>query len=316
MKYSKFTRVIAFSLVVLAMGLNACKERTGSKTNSTDTTTVPAGSEKFSDSATSSVRVYDQDGRVCIQQSSSYYQLVDFYKGNNKIPLLLKIKKVELCFTDSVNKHKVYEVTAKSLLDNEYISWNATLSGTELQVKENTLLLVHEGSDSEEDFLTRYNLQDGKRIFGCTYSDLKISIPNVREKRFIGYTSQRAAGDAFTKTENLLGVVEYAKGSAAIGKLNIYLNRSAVAGKIPIYTPEMVLVPANTNSNAIEDGKQLILMKADENYTASDVKDFALQLTFYFGDDNESTVISIPVKNDNLDLTAAKYDKQIFNISQ
>lgn len=314
MKYSKFTRIAAFSLVIGTLVLSSCKERTGSSTT-TDTAPTPSGTEKYSDSATSSVRVYDENGQVCIQQSSTYYQLADFYKADGKIPLLLKIKKVELCFTDSVNRHKVFEISAKSVLDNEKIEWNVTLAGTDLQVKDNTLLLVHEGEEGEEDFLTRYNLQNGERVFGSTY-DLKIAIPNVREKRFMGYTSQRAAGEAFKKEENLLGIIEYAKGSGAINKLKVKLNRSAVADKMPTYTPEMVLVAANTNSSVIEDGKQLILMKADEKYTPADVKDFALQLTYYFGDDNESTTISIPVKDDKLNLAGAIYDKQIFNISE
>lgn len=315
MKYSKFTHVVAFSLVIGAIALSGCKERTGSKSSS-DTTSTPSGSEKYSDSATSSVRVYDQNGQVCIQQSSTYYQLADFYKGETKIPLLLKVKKVELCFTDSVNRDKVFEINAKSVLDNEKIEWNTTLTGTDMQVKDNTLYLVHEGGDGEEDLITRYNLQTGERVFGSTYSDLKIAIPNVREKRFIGYTSQRAAGGGFKKEENLLGYIEYGKGSAAISKLKVKLQRSGVADKIPNYTPEMVLVAANTNSSVVEDGKQLILMKADEKYTSADVKDFALQLTYYFGDDNENTTISIPVKDDKLNLAGAIYDKQIFNISE
>lgn len=314
MKYSKFTHLAAVSFISASVLLSACKERTGSKT--TDTGSSPKGAQTYSDSATSSVSVYSQDGKVCIQQSSTYYQLVDFYKADKKVPLLLKIKKVELCFADSANKDKVYEVEAHNLPDNEPINWKATLSGTELQVKDNTLLLVHEGGDNEEDYISRYNLQTGERVFSSTYGDLRIAIPNVREKRFMGYTSQRAAGGAFKKEENLLGYIEYGKGTAPISKLKLFLNRSAVADKMPNYTPEMVFVATNGNNSVVDDGKQLILMKADEKYTAADVKDFALQLTFYFGDDNEATVITIPIKDDKVDLASATYDKQIFNISQ
>lgn len=315
MKYSKFTHIAAFSTIALILVLSACKERTGSKTD-TGATATTNGKQTYSDSAVSSVRVYDENGKVCIQQSSTYYQLIDFYKADKKVPLLLKIKKVELCFADSANKDKVYEVEAHNLPDNEPVNWNATLTGTDLQVKDNTLLLVHEGGDNEEDYITRYNLQTGGRVFGSTYSDLRIAIPNVREKRFMGYTSQRAAGNAFKKEENLLGYIEYGKGTAPISQLKVYLKRSGVADKIPNYTPEMVFISPSGSNSIVDDGKQLILMKADEKYTAADVKDFALQLTFYFGDDNESTVITIPVKDDKIDLAAATYDKQIFNISQ
>ncbi len=87
-----------------------------------------------------------------------------------------------------------------------------------------------------------------------------------------------------------------------------------MANKIPNYTPDIVLVAANENTTIIEDGKSVILMKSDEHYKKSDVKDFYVKLTFYYGDDNESTAITIPVVNDLLDLKSAKYDKEIFDI--
>ena len=78
----------------------------------------------------------------------------------------------------------------------------------------------------------------------------------------------------------------------------------------------MTFVALNENVNIISDGKEVILMKADEKYKADDVKDFAVQLTFYYGDDNEYTTVTIPVVKDKLHLAGAKYDKDIFELKE
>ncbi len=310
----KFKNLTAISSLIICLSLVSCKDKGKPTTDDAVTTT---GTPTYSDSASSSVKVFDQNGRVCIQQSNTYYQLADVYEGTTKIPLLLKIKKTELCFADSINKDKVYEIDAKSILDSKNVQWQSQFVATDIEFKDNTLLAIHEGTDTEEDLLTRFSMLDGKEIFSCSYGELKAVVPNVREKRFIGYTSQKAATEPIqnTKEENLLGIVRYSTGTKSVNALKITLKRSGVAAKIPLYTPDMVLVPATEGVTAIEEGKSIIMMKADEHYTSKDVGGFALTLTYYYGDDNESTIISVPVVNDQFDLAHAKFDKDIFDIT-
>jgi hypothetical protein len=292
--------------------LNSCKDTAKHETEST-----PIDNKQgYSDSSSSSVRVFTDNGKVCIQQSNTYYELTDAYQGATKVPLLLKIKKTELCYADSVNKQKMFEISAKSVMDTKNVAWNAEFVATDIQFKDNSLLATREGVDAEEDFLKRFSLTDGKEVFSSSSSEVKAVIPNVKDKRFIGYTSQKAVTSPLKdlKQENLLGVVRYGTSAASVNALKIMLKRSKVAAKIPTYTPECILVAANTNTTAIEDGKSIILMKADEHYVPADVKDFALKLTFYYGDDNESTEILIPVVNDQLNLQGAKFDREIFDI--
>jgi hypothetical protein len=276
------------------------------------------GKESYTDTSASFVKVYDENGRLCIQQSNTYYEIVDLYEGKTRIPLLLKINKVELCVADSVNKHKVFKVAAKSVMDTKDVHWETEFVATELQFKDNTLLAVHEGTENEEDYIQRFSLRDGKEIFSCSYGDMKVAIPNVKDKRFIGYTSTIAATQPVQqlKTENLIGLIRYSASDKVINTLWVKLKRSETAGKVPLYTPEMQLLPTNTNTSSMEDGKAIILMKADENFKPADVKDFTVQFTFYIGFDNESTQIVIPVVNDRLDVAHAKYDHEIFEISE
>lgn len=308
MKSTKFL-ILGFCLLLL----DSCKETPKHKVDNTPQIT---GKQLYADSSSSSVKVFNENGRVCIQQSNTYYELVDAYEGTARIPLLLKIKKTELCYADSMNKHKVFEVSAKSVMDTKNIEWNAQFVATEIEFKDNTMLAIHEGVESEEDFLIRFSLLDGKEVFSSSYGEVKVAIPNVKDKRFIGYTSQKASTNPLKdlNTENLFGVIRYGSSTTAINAFKLLIKRSAVAAKMPTYTPEIVLVALNENTTAIEDGKSVILMKADEHYQKADVKDFVVKFTFYYGDDNESTVITIPVSNDRLDISLAKYDRDIFQI--
>jgi hypothetical protein len=321
MKFKNYTR-FAVIVVVGSLIFAGCKQRPGAKTDSDtpkqDSSQATTKGGEYTDTSSSSVRVFDQNGRVCVQQSNTFYELVDLYKGATKIPMMLKINRTDLCFADSVNKDRVYQITAKSLLDNEDIHWETKFVATDMQVKDNTLYVTHEGGDNEEDYITRYSLTDGKEVFACSYGDLKVSIPNVRDKRFIGYTSQAAVGAPVQKQhiENLFGVIKYSSTNGLISKANLKLKRSKAALKMPLYTPEIILVSDNTNTSTIEDGKSLILMKADENYKPGDVKEFSVQLTFYFGDDNESTKVIIPVVNDKLDVAHAQFDKGLFSVEE
>lgn len=293
----------------------SCNNKKQSSDTGTITTVPTDGKEMYADTASSTVKVFDANGRVCIQQSNTYYETTDLYDGTNKIPLLLKIRKTELCYADSSNKDKVFEITAKNILGGTPVNWEAKFVATELDFSDNTLVVTREGEATEEDLTKRFNLMDGKEIFSACY-ELKLQIPNSKDRRFVGFTSRRTVSEPLKayNEENLLGTIEYSSNQKAISTIKIKLRRSKVADKFPTSTPDMIFVPDNGNTTAIEDGKKLILMKADEHYKPADVKDFSVKLTFFYGDDNETTEISIPVSNDNFDPTKAKYDKEIFEI--
>jgi hypothetical protein len=310
----KFKLLVMLPLFFGVVALNSCKEK-GKPAVESDV--APSGATTFSDTSSSMVRVFTENGKVCIQKTNTYYELADVYEGAAKTPLLLKIKKTELCVADSTNKDKVYEIEAKNVLDTKDVKWKAQFVATEMSMRDNTVLAVHEGNDTEEDFLTRFSLLDGKEIFSCSYGELKAIVPNVRNKRFIGFTSKKATSEPVQnlQQENLLGIVRYSDGTKEVNALKVMLKRSGVSAKIPQYTPDMVLVPSSANATAIEEGKSIIMMKADEHYTPKDLTGFSVQLTFYYGDDNESTIILIPVADDRLDFAHAKFDKDIFDIT-
>lgn len=310
----KFNPTLLLIITAASLVLSACNNKP--KTES-DNTVTPSGKNTYSDSASSSVRVFDQNGKVCIQQTNTYYEMVNVYEGSTKTPLLLKIKKTDLCYADSTNRDKVYEISAKSVMDQKPVNWDAKFVATDLQFKDNTMVATHEGGDNEEDFITRFALGSGKEVFSGSYGELKIAVPNVKSKQFIGYTSQKAVTNPLKalNQENLLGVIRYGSSTEPFNAITVKLKRSKVTGKVSTSTPDMVFLSGNSNTTVIEDGKSVILMKADEHFKPADVKDFALKLTFYYGDDNEATEIIIPIINERLDVTQAKYDKDLFELA-
>ena len=313
-------RVLKFGViaVIAASSLASCNQKPKPVSGGMDTGQPGAVAGKgYADSSASSVRVFDQNGRVCIQQSNTSYEVVNIMDGNTKIPLLLKIRKTELCFADSVNHDKVYEVNAKSVMDTKAVSWDASFVATDISFKDNTLLAVKEGNDNEHDFIRRFSLEDGKEVFSCSFSDLEVKTPNVLNKYFIGYTSKKAATNPLgnIKEENLLGVVRFGSSTSAIDSFKVKLKRSKVVDKISGSVPDAVFVASNDNTRAIDDGKTIILMKGDAKTQNKDVSDFAVKFTYYFGDDNESTDITVPVVNGKFDMGHAQYDKDIFEVA-
>lgn len=318
MKYNHPLNNFFIAVSVLIAALNSCKPNTSESDNKEPVEVK--GDKVYVDSGFSSVKVFDNNGRVCIQQTSTNYEMADAYEGNSKIPLLVKVTKTDLCFADSVNHDKVYQLSAKSVMDTKSVSWELQALGTTLNMsdKTNTILVVHEGTGTEEDLITRYSLLTGEEVFTCSYSDMKVSIPNSKDRRFIGFVSRNAVTQPVQNRneENMIGLINYSSNSKKIATLKLKLKRSAVAANVASYSPEMALVPINNNTTAIDDGKGLILMKANEKYTSSDVKDFAIQFTYYIGSDNEATVISIPVVNDKPDWKNASYDKDLFELGE
>lgn len=306
--------LFVFWLLLSVLVFQACKEKDKHKADTSPI--VVSGQQSYADSSSSSVKVYNDQGKVCIQQTNTYYELVDAYEGATRIPLLLKVRKTELCYADSANRKKVYEISAKSIMDTKPVNWQAQFVATGIEFKDNTLLATYLGGDNEDDMINRFSLLDGKEVFSSSYGEAKVAIPNVKDKRFVGFTSKRAAGNPLGQmgVENLLGVIRYGSSTGAINGVKVILTRSAVSGKIPNTTPDMVLVGDNANTAVIEDGKSIILMKADEHYQKTDVKEFAVKFTIYYGDDNEATEIVIPIANDQLNLAGAKYDKELFDI--
>lgn len=310
---------VTITALVLTCIFSACKQRVKDE-GAQPIDIAVKGKEIYTDTAPSSVKVFDNEGRVCIQQTSSWYEVADAFEGKDRIPLLLKITRTDLCFADSVNKDKVYKVEAKSILDTKSIEWETQFVATDINLKDksNTLFAIHEGDEQHEDLLMRFSLLDGKEVLRGSYSEMKVYVPNSKDKRFAGFVSRKTITSPVQKqnTENLIAIITWSSTTKKLQEVKLSLKRSAVSQLVPEYTPEMQLQPMDNAVAPIDDNKGLILMKAGEDFKSNDVKGFYVVYTFYIGEDNEQTSIRIPVENDRLAITKAQYDKDIFVLAE
>lgn len=279
-----------------------------------------SGKEAFADSASSFVRVFDKDGKLYIQKTNTDYELIDAVSKNEKHQLLLKITKAVLSHSDSVSTSKIYTIVTRDITHSSISepSYEISFKANEIELKENTIIATRSGSNTEEDCISRYNIFTGEKVFECSYGSLNVGIPNVKDKRFIGYTSRATTGNPLSQVqeENVMAMISYSSSERAITSVKLKLKRSPIADKLPTYTPEMMLVSTNQRNAVVEDGKAIILMGADEKYTAKDVAGFSAVFTFYIGEDNETSQVVIPVIDDKLAVSKASFDKDLFELSE
>jgi hypothetical protein len=314
----KFNQIALSCTLLIILALASCNTKQ-SPTNEGGEAMI-SGKETYADSSSSFVRVFDKDGKLFIQKTNTDYELVEAVSNKEKHQLLLKITKAELSNADSVNSSKIYTIVTRDITHSSIsdASYEINFKANELEFKDNTILATRSGSNTEEDYISRYNLFSGAKVFDCSYGSLNVGIPNVKDKRFIGYTSRAATGNPLKQSieGNLMAVINYSSSEKAISSFKLKLKRSPIADKLPAYTPEMLWVSTNGKNAVVDDGKVLILMGADEKYTAKDVSGFSAVFTFFIGEDNETTKIVIPVIDDKLALSKATFDKDLFELSE
>lgn len=88
-------------------------------------------------------------------------------------------------------------------MDTKEIKWEAQFVATDVNLKDNTntLLAIHEGTGEKEDLVSRFSLLTGKEIFQLPSMEiLRVSIPNVKGKRFLGFVSRNAVGEPIKRS--------------------------------------------------------------------------------------------------------------------
>jgi hypothetical protein len=270
------------------------------------------GTEEFTDSAVSSISIYkDGEGRRILQKNNTSYDVVEFTDKQDVKKLLLKITKSERSYVDSGAAQNQFKVSVSGIGDKN-ISWTKEMKGTDLDYFYKVLVVHTEGKSSDqEDTYTQYSLQTGQKLMTYTYSPLMAQIINTSNKRFFGYLSKQSSTEE--KPEQY-ATVSYTGSNELIDKINIKLKDST---KLPAYTPEIGLLAVQGSGNTVAgEGKVVILAHTDRAFTASDITNFAMQITYAMPEGHAPITILLPVRNDHVDLTSATYDKNIFEITK
>ncbi|MFN8310122.1 MAG: hypothetical protein U0T73_09175 [Chitinophagales bacterium] len=292
MKYS-------FPFVCLLSLLAAC--------NQNPSKTAPAGD--WSDSAVSTIKYKAfPDGKRLLEKDNTFYDVVSFLDKSDAASFLLKITKHEKHFIDSVNGENHFTVAAQSL-NNSSLKWKADFDAADIDYSAKVIVAHTEPSGDQEDTYTLYSLLNGNKLMSYTYGDLRALIPNTSHKRFFGYLSQKSAQD---HPQNFADVT-YCGSDKVIQTIHIRSKNK----DIPVYTPELLLKAAEESGNTIAaEGKNVILAHASRQFSADQITGFALQINYFLPNVTEPITILLPVRNDHVDLSAAQYNKSIFELSE
>ena len=268
------------------------------------------GKEEFADSAVSSIKVYkDAQGRKIIQKNNTFYDLIDFTDKQDIKKLLVKATKSETSYVDSGMSENRFIVSVTNIGDGK-TNWTKELAGTDIDFTNKVLVVHTEGKTSDmEDSYTQYSLQTGQKLMSYTYSQLMALIPNTSNKRFFGYLSKQSS---ITDKPDQFASISYVGSNEVIDKVNIKLKG---ANTFPNYTPEITMLAAQESGNTVaNEGKTVILARANRAYTNAEISGFAMQVTYNMPAGKAPVVILLPVREDRIDLTNATYDKNVFEI--
>lgn len=270
----------------------------------------------LSDSVQSVIELKKKDGKWLQICKNSRFEVLDVLTDKGTIPTLFTIESNEVRHPDSTLHANVYNIKARSLESGD-ILWNESLEAQEMEINSREIRTIQITEGTDEDRITLYSLETGKKITGFCYGGLEVMIPNTPARRYVGYTSLECAGHPLEEEQDgsLLGKLSFASHHKLIQELKIQVNRSAISSALPRRTPELRLVHMEGKNASIQEGQGLILTSAGKDYTSRDISDFSIRLTYYYGEQGASTIIEIPVENDRMDINRANYDRTFFRLT-
>ncbi|MFN8276099.1 MAG: hypothetical protein U0T84_01325 [Chitinophagales bacterium] len=270
---------------------------------------TPKGPVSYADSALSVIQVVETPQGTLLTRENTYYDLIAFADKAEDRQVLLKLIKREQQLIDSNGGQHQFMLKGHSLR-GKGADWTAEAAGAEVVTDEKVLVIHQMAKDGEEDTYTMISLLNGTSLMRYTYGEVRALIPNTSHKRFFGYLSKQAAGE---RPEGF-ATITYTGSDATIQRLNIRLKANKI---FPEYTPELTMVAAEGSGNTIAgEGKTVILAHAPRNFKSEDIGNFALKVNYFLPNQNDPISILLPVTNDRVDLKAAQYDRNTFDISE
>lgn len=294
--------------LVLMMILFSCQQNRGKEENQKVWNSI--------DSATTFIQLRKEGDNWIQLKKNSRFEVINVLSEKGIKPTLFRIESEEHIHPDSTYPLNHYRVTARLPEANEP-QWTNELEGQEFDINSREIRITQITNGTDEDYISLYSLETGKKICGFCYGGLEVMIPNSSARRYFGYTSLECAGRSLEKPQqgSLLGKIVYAANTGAAEEWEIHLNRTPLAAVIPHRTPELKWIHTEGKNAAVQDGQSLILTAIGKSFTAEDITDFSIRMTYFYGD-GESTAIEIPIYNDHLDISRATFDRSLFRLTQ
>lgn len=300
-EYMKQASIIAILFVCFL--LQACK-------NKTENTPIVNGETVFETSQPSFVKIIKSGETFYYEKSETRFDIIELF-GKEPQKLLFSItqnEKRELAQDE--NTRKQFSVSVKSV-GSEKVDWTKEIEGANLDYSTKVLNVQYPAGENEDDTYTFYNIRNGEKIIDFTYGELKVMIPNTSDRRFFAYLSKNNSLKTEVKGD---GVISYASSEKLLQQFSI---KSKGKVTIPSYTPDIQVLAMRESGNQLTpDGRTIVLMKLNENYTTEDVTGFAFQVRYFSKDGQTEYKLIFPIENDKIDLKNVIYDKSLFEVRE
>lgn len=194
-------------------------------------------------------------------------------------------------------------------------AYSITCQADEAYIKDASLFIKKNGTDSTEEVYRIYHPISGKLLVSYTNDYLDLIIPNSKERRFIGFlANKRLPEDDIKQQKTSLGIFAYASSFEPILSLEIVAKDENELKKFSPYTPKIELKTTNSNFHIIDEGRRIALMNLTEQHTNTDISQIEIEITFYYGNDAKEIICKIPIVDDMPDIAHAIYDKSILQL--
>lgn len=273
---------ILFTLVLIACNNNTVEVKTYPNTENTP-------------------NIEEKDGKTTL--NNSFHKAFLYKKGEEIQKQILKIAQKE-----TLNEMSLFS-DSEMHIESTKNKWKANVKAHELNIKNSTLEAKYKADYEHEDTYALFNIETGEHLINYTYNCLTARIPESNFKRYIGFTAKTNATGLLAKAdEDVLGIITYASDEKTIQQFFLKTTK-----KINQTTPSMELVSLNENQSVYDNGSLLYFMDLTSDYTTEDIN-FAFGFTFYEGEMAEETAILFEIKDDEINLKDARYDKEVFEI--
>lgn len=297
------------SLILLLALLAGCQTETETPDAvSSETDDPQKGSSEFSFGMV--------NDSLVVEGTNTSYLYTYYPRNNEKIPLVVRAERFYQARDLDLPYPSDFKLEAFDMESGELRSkWNSDIRGSSIGFNFYTLMLQKSGE--LEDTYECYSLESGERLMSFTYDHLELIVPNVLDKRLLGFLSRNGQGagmQAFENDPQLYGIITYCSNRERIDQLALRVRDEATLEKILEYSPDMVWYSERDGDKLIRNDKRLLLWELDENYGTEDLGGMSVRFTVWVGDYSNQLAFDIPLVEDRLDLSAATYDTGIFEL--
>lgn len=204
---------------------------------------------------------------------------------------------------DSLGINKLFVTDFESTTGDAGHSWEIALENVDYSIEKNVLLAQWNKSGLYDASYSAYSLLSGEKLLDYTYDKLEIVFNQVNERRYFGFYSDNGIPiEAYSdrRTKETFGLLTYANQDEQLQQLRLTAADPMWLDLLDISNPVFELVPLTEGTISLNSGKSLFFTGQSTAETGG--VNFDINIVFYTTDSYKPVVITLPVRNDQLQI--------------